>query len=130
VDSNHSRRAARKLDCVQFASMADDDAFGFIDPMMCSEALTYYCFCERQIHADGKGLSRCARDSSTGYNIMSIGEQLIDSHCTTHPELTSSFVDRDMMMRYIMAWGLGILTHFVSVNRLLTTHMVISNARR
>lgn len=53
------------LDRVQFLPMADDNAFDFIDP---SDVLRG-ChivprFSNGRTHLDGKGLSRCARDTS------------------------------------------------------------------
>lgn len=56
---------ARKLDRVQFPSMSDDDAFGFLDP---SDVLRgchiVPAFAKGKLHSDSKGLSCCAQDSS------------------------------------------------------------------
>jgi hypothetical protein len=55
----------RKLDSVRFHFMNDDQAFGFLDP---SDVLrgchVVPAFAKGVVHADGKGLSRCADDSS------------------------------------------------------------------
>jgi hypothetical protein len=65
VDSSHSGWAARKLDCVQFASMADEDAFGFINPNdILRSSHIVPAFARGKIHTDKKGLSHCAQDSS------------------------------------------------------------------
>lgn len=56
---------ARKLDQIQFVSMAEDDAFGFLDP---SDVLrgchVVPAFVKGRHHADGIGLSHCAQDSA------------------------------------------------------------------
>jgi hypothetical protein len=65
VDALRTGWTARKLDRLQFARMAEDDAFGFVDP---SDVLRgchiIPAFASGRLHADGKGLSHCARDSS------------------------------------------------------------------
>jgi hypothetical protein len=56
---------ACKLGRVQFPSMSEDDAFGFLDP---SDVLRgchiVPAFAKGKRHLDGKGLSCCAQDSS------------------------------------------------------------------
>jgi hypothetical protein len=57
--------SARKLDLIQFPSMTEEDAFGFVDPsdvLRCCHIIP--AFARGKSHADGKGLSRCAQDSS------------------------------------------------------------------
>jgi hypothetical protein len=55
---------ARKLDRLRFPPLASDDAFGFLDPSLVLRASHIIpAFDLEQIHTDGKGLSRCARDS-------------------------------------------------------------------
>jgi hypothetical protein len=53
-----------RLDCIHFQPVTDEDAFGFIDP---SDVLRgcHVCpsFARGKVHPDGRGLSRCARDS-------------------------------------------------------------------
>jgi hypothetical protein len=55
----------RKLDRVRFLPVADDDAFGFIDPSdVLRSCHIIPAFAKGLLHVDGKGLSRCACDSS------------------------------------------------------------------
>ena len=53
-----------KLDCVQFPPVAEEGAFGFIDP---SDVLRgchmMPSFARGKVHLDGRGLSLCAHDS-------------------------------------------------------------------
>jgi hypothetical protein len=56
---------ARKLDQLQFPSAMDGDSYGFIDPddvLRCCHIVPV--FAKGRLHADGKGLSRCAKDGS------------------------------------------------------------------
>jgi hypothetical protein len=56
---------ARKLDRVQFQPVADDGAFGFVDPSdVLRSCHIIPAFAKGRLHVDGKGLSRCARDFS------------------------------------------------------------------
>jgi hypothetical protein len=61
-----------KLDRIQFPPVADDDAFGFIDP---SDVLRgchiIPSFARGKSHPDGRGLSLCGHDSSdwAGYYV-------------------------------------------------------------
>jgi hypothetical protein len=65
VDTLHSGWAARKLDRIQFASITDGNAFGFIDPSdVLRSCHIVPAFARGRLHADGKGLSHCAQDSS------------------------------------------------------------------
>jgi hypothetical protein len=65
IESMRSGRNARKLDRVQFLPMSDDDAFGFIDPSdVLRSSHLIPRFARGRQYSDGKGLSRCARDSS------------------------------------------------------------------
>lgn len=55
---------AQKLHRLRFPPMADDAAFGFVDPsdvMRSSHIIP--SFAKGRLHSDNKGLSRCARDS-------------------------------------------------------------------
>lgn len=53
------------LDRVQFLPMADDNAFDFIDPFDVLRGCHIVPrFSNGRTHLDGKGLSRCARDTS------------------------------------------------------------------
>jgi hypothetical protein len=56
---------ARRLDRVRFPPVAEDDAFGFIDPstvLRCCHIVP--AFSSGKVHADNRGLSFWARDSS------------------------------------------------------------------
>jgi hypothetical protein len=65
VDAFRTGWDARKLDRLQFARMAEDDAFGFVDPSdILRSCHIIPAFASGRLHADGKGLSHCARDSS------------------------------------------------------------------
>jgi hypothetical protein len=65
VDIIRSGWDARRLDRIQFPSVTEHDAFSFIDP---SDVLRgchiIPAFAKGKLHLDGRGLSRCARDSS------------------------------------------------------------------
>ena len=53
-----------KLDCVQFPSVTEQDAFGFIDPSSILRSCHIIpSFARGIVHPDGRGLSLCARDS-------------------------------------------------------------------
>lgn len=57
--------SACKLDHVRFLPIAEQDAFGFIDPSDVLRACHIVpVFSRGKLHADSKGLSRCARDSA------------------------------------------------------------------
>jgi len=54
---------AKKLDHLRFLPMADDGAFGFIDPSDIMRSCHIIpAFARGMLHCDGKGLSSCARD--------------------------------------------------------------------
>jgi hypothetical protein len=54
---------AKKLDRLRFLPMADDGAFGFIDPSDIMRSCHIIpTFARGMLHCDGKGLSSCARD--------------------------------------------------------------------
>jgi hypothetical protein len=80
-----------KLHRVRFLPVADENAFGFIDPMdiIRSCHIIPYFFKGKR-HTDGRCLSRCAGDSSdwVAYTV-------------------NQFVDRDMIMRYFYGLGVG-----------------------
>jgi len=64
VDSRSTGWGTRKLDRLQFAHMAEDDAFGFVDPSdILRSCHIIPAFASGKLHADGKGLSCCAQDS-------------------------------------------------------------------
>ena len=53
------------LDHIQFPPMTDEDAFGFIDPAdVLRSCHVIPSFAKGKLHADGRGLSLRARDSS------------------------------------------------------------------
>lgn len=55
----------RKLDRVQFLPIAEDGAFGFVDPSdIIRSCHIIPRFAKGKLHSDGKGLSLCARDST------------------------------------------------------------------
>lgn len=55
----------RQLDRLQFPPVASEDAFGFIDPADVLRACHVLPrISHGRVHADGIGISRCARDSS------------------------------------------------------------------
>lgn len=65
IESRRTGWDARKLDRVQFLPMSDDEAFGFINPSdVLRSSHLIPRFSRGRQHSDGKGLSRCARDSS------------------------------------------------------------------
>lgn len=64
IDTTQTGWAAHKLDRLRFPPLAKDDAIGFLDPSLVLRASHVIpAFAQGQIHADGKGLSHCARDS-------------------------------------------------------------------
>jgi hypothetical protein len=65
VDATRSGWDAHKLDCIQFLSVSEDDAFGFIDPSDVLRACHIIpAFSKGKRHTDHKGLSRLGRDAS------------------------------------------------------------------
>jgi hypothetical protein len=65
VDPLHSGWSARKLDRIQFAPITDNDTFGFVDPSdVLRSCHVIPAFAAGRLHADGKGVSHCAQDSS------------------------------------------------------------------
>jgi hypothetical protein len=65
VETASSGWDARKLDRVRFCPMAEEDAFGFVDPSdVLRSCHVIPCFAKGLLHGDGKGLSACARDST------------------------------------------------------------------
>jgi hypothetical protein len=67
VDTGKMRAGweAKKLDRIRFLPVADDDAFGFVDPSDVLRGCQIIpAFARGLLHVDGKGLSSCARDSS------------------------------------------------------------------
>jgi hypothetical protein len=65
VDAINTGWDTRKLDVLQFNPMAEHDAFGFLDPSDVLRACHIIpAFSRGRLHADGRGLSSLARDSS------------------------------------------------------------------
>jgi hypothetical protein len=65
IDTIRAGWDARRLDRIQFPSMVDDNTFGFIDPSdVLRSCHVIPAFSRGMLHPDGKGLSRCAQDSS------------------------------------------------------------------
>jgi hypothetical protein len=63
LGSTHTGWDTRKLDCVQFLPMTDNEAFGFIDPSTVLRSCHLIPrFTKGKQHSDGKGLSCCVRD--------------------------------------------------------------------
>lgn len=64
-ESSQNAWSLRKLDQIQFPSMTEEDAFGFIDPSdVVRSCHIIPAFAKGKLHADGIGLSFCAEDSS------------------------------------------------------------------
>ena len=98
---------ANCLDTVKFLPMARDDAFGFVDP---NDALRgsqlIPAFRRGKVHSDAKGLSKCAGDAQD-WRIYCVNRFVQhDSAMLTLIYWTSSFLDCDMLMRYL--WGLAV----------------------
>jgi len=65
IETLNTGWGARKLDRVRFPPVTSDGAFGFVDPsdvLRCCHIIP--AFSHGKVHVDGRGLSRCARDSS------------------------------------------------------------------
>jgi len=70
VNTINAGWAARKLDRVQFASMSDNDAFGFVDPSdVLRSCHIIPAFVRGRLHADGKGLSFAPEIPQNGWHI-------------------------------------------------------------
>ncbi|KAH7918336.1 hypothetical protein BV22DRAFT_1134671 [Leucogyrophana mollusca] len=82
---------ASRLDRVRFLPMADEDAFGFLDPKDvlrgCHVIPAFAC---GKLHADGISISRCVDDSQDSKYYY-----------------VNRFVDRDMVMQYHLGQGVG-----------------------
>lgn len=97
-----------ELDSVRFPPMADEHAFGFVDPNdVLRGCHVIPTFSGGRVHLDGVGLSHCARDG------LDWAHYRINRCVTQHYVVLVlcvyrkiRFVDRDMIMRY--HWGLGI----------------------
>jgi hypothetical protein len=64
MESTQSGWNTYLLDRLQFAPMAEEDAFGFIDPLdVVRGCHIIHAFAGGTLHADGRGLSYCAQDS-------------------------------------------------------------------
>jgi hypothetical protein len=61
---SHNGWLDRKLDRIQFSPMAQEDAFGFVDPLDIVRGCHIIpAFSRGKVHLDGKGMSRCAGDN-------------------------------------------------------------------
>ena len=97
-----------KLDSVAFLPMADEEAFGFLDPkdvLRASHVLP--AFSRGRLNTDTIPMSICARDSHDWkrYYVNRCVHRSLCLYCTSHI-LNVRFVDRDMVMRYY--WGLAV----------------------
>lgn len=91
IETIHAGWGARRLDRLEFPAVGEENAFGFIDPadvLRCCHIIP--AFSSGRVHADGRGLSFCAGDSSDSKSYY-----------------VNRFVDRDMMMRYHFNLGVG-----------------------
>ena len=98
-----------KLEQVQFPPMADDDAFGFIDPRDVVRACHLVPrISTGQVHRDGIGLSKLAKDyhdwRSYFINWYPISNDALNMK-TYSDDI--SFVDRDMIIRNLPSLGVG-----------------------
>ncbi|KAH7917228.1 hypothetical protein BV22DRAFT_1026772, partial [Leucogyrophana mollusca] len=81
----------RRLDIVQFVPMAEEDSFGFVDPLdVVRSCHLIPAFSKGKLHPDGVAMSHCAQDGDDWkwYYV-------------------NRFVDRDMVMRYHHGLGVG-----------------------
>ena len=73
VDPASSGWHSSKLDSVRFLPMNEDDAFGFVDPQDVLRGCHIMPnFAKGKRHADGIGISRCAKDGKD-YNRYYVG---------------------------------------------------------
>ncbi|KAF7969066.1 hypothetical protein HWV62_28417 [Athelia sp. TMB] len=103
--------AHQRLDRLRFAPIDDDDAFGFLDPADVLRACHIIPrFHLQKVHSSGVGHSPLARDSSDWK------EYYVNRSVVLYTQLLnyllmitqlSSFVDRDMLMRYHLGLGIG-----------------------
>ncbi|KAH7918896.1 hypothetical protein BV22DRAFT_1108243 [Leucogyrophana mollusca] len=104
---------AFRLDRVQFLPMADEGAFGFLDPkdVLCGCHIIP-AFAQGKLHADGIGLSRC-----------------IDDFQDSKYYYVNRFVDRDMVMWYHFGQGVGHVhaTPHCSENPSASHHVISTN---
>ena len=105
----------RHLDSVRFPPMASKHAFGFIDPQdVLRGCHVIPAFLSGRVHCDAISLSQCAKDAQD-YNRYCIDRSVQFPHfMLAEVTAVSSFVDRDMVMRY--HWGLAI-GHIYTHNR-------------
>jgi hypothetical protein len=95
-----------KLDPIRFFPMADERAFGFIDPKdVLRGCHVLPAFVRGKARIDGIGLSSLAHDAQdwSRYRVNRCVQNYLP--LTTPLICTYSFVDRDMFMRYY--WGLA-----------------------
>jgi hypothetical protein len=94
------------LDRISFPPMANEDAFGFIDPADVVRGCHIIpAFAKKKHYVDEQGLSRCAMDSGDWRSYHVNRCVLIPYLCATYLTATR-FVDRDMLMRF--HWGLAV----------------------
>ena len=95
------------VDRVCFPPMADEHAFGFVNPddvlRGCHMIPQFSCGLR---YPDGTGISHCAQDASYWHFYYVNQFVLLLSNEPLAIIMVSSFVDRDMVMRY--HWGLGV----------------------
>ena len=112
-----------RLDSVSFLPMANNNAFGFLDPNdIVRGCHVMPSFTSGRMHTDGIALSRCARDSRDwkSYVINRYGSRFF---ATFHLSIISTrFVDRDMVMRY--HWGLAVGHDYAHTQKLSKAHEV------
>ena len=95
------------VDQVCFPPMADEHAFGFVNPdnvlQGCHMIPQFSCGLQ---YPDGMGISHCAKDSSDWHFYYVNQFVLLLSNELLTILMLSSFVDHDMVMQY--HWGLGV----------------------
>jgi len=95
------------VDRVCFPPMADEHAFGFVNPGDVLRGCHMIPQFSRGLrYPDGTGISRCAQDASDWHFYYVNRFVLLLSNEPLAILMVSSFVDRDMVMRY--HWGLGV----------------------
>jgi hypothetical protein len=103
-----ARWEEHRLDSVCFPPVANQDAFGFVDPKDVLRGCHFIPnFRHGQVHHDAISLSRCARDGQDWqrYNLNRyVGKT--PASLTPFTENSLRFLDRDMLMRF--HWGLAV----------------------
>ena len=95
-----------RLDQVAFPPMADEDAFGFLDPRDVLRACHIVpTFSRGMVHSDEVSMSQLARDSHD-WKRYYVNKWVMDLICCPLHSTLGRIVDRDMIMRY--HWGLAV----------------------